>query len=125
MKKASTSTSGNSVPGTTSTTAQTISQGPDMEVQRVVIRPGGEIPMHSHPFGQSYCVVEGQGVITTPRGKTNVDRGDAGYFAPNEPHSWQNTGKADLVFISSSAGEQGILEANETTGGKWNIHYHS
>lgn len=121
----STSDFGQKVPGAVNTFAKTLSQGADMEVQRVYVLDGGAIPLHSHPFGQSYVVVDGSGYIVTPKGKSQVAAGAAGYFGPDEPHGWENDGSGQLVFVSSSASENGIYEANEQSGGKWNIHYHS
>ncbi|MDC8004292.1 cupin domain-containing protein [Aureisphaera galaxeae] len=115
---------GQKVPGADNTYAKTLSQGADMEVQRVTILNGGNIPLHSHPFGQSYVVIAGEGAIVTPSGKSAVGPGAAGYFKPEEPHGWESEG-GELVFVSSSASEDGIYEANEVSGGKWNIHYHS
>lgn len=116
---------GQKVPGAENTFAKTLNQGADMEVQRVHVLEGGNIPLHSHSFGQSYVVVEGEGTIVTSIGKTQVGPGSAGYFNPEEAHSWQNKSSNNLVFISSSASEEGIYETNEGSGGKWNIHYHS
>jgi uncharacterized cupin superfamily protein len=69
----------------------------DVEILRV---PAGQTPYpyHSHSAQwEFYHVISGRGSVRDEKGTTEVTKGDAFIFRPNEAHQLVNTGDTDLV----------------------------
>jgi quercetin dioxygenase-like cupin family protein len=56
------------------------------------LEPGGELPGHVHSFEQSFYVLEGGPVLTTPEGAFAFGEGDYGVVPVGVPHTWRNGG---------------------------------
>jgi len=63
------------------------------------IKPGGEIPKHSHWYEHEIFVLKGKGVIGAGDKEYEVSEGNVIYVPPNIPHWYRNTGSEDWVFI--------------------------
>ena len=55
------------------------------------LAPGGQIPAHLHSFEESFHVLEGQVVLTTPEATVRLVAGDYGVIPIGVPHSWYGT----------------------------------
>ena len=57
-------------------------------------------PYHSHSAQwEMYHVISGNGVARHEDGTTPIENGDAFIFGPDEPHTFTNNGKEDLVML--------------------------
>ncbi|RLE94433.1 MAG: cupin domain-containing protein [Thermoprotei archaeon] len=63
------------------------------------IKPGGEIPKHSHWYEHEIFVLKGKGVIGAGDKEYEVSEGNVIYVPSNIPHWYRNTGSEDWVFI--------------------------
>ena len=71
----------------------------DVEITRI---PPGKIPYpyHSHSAQwEFYYVLSGKGAARHKDGTTPITAGDAFIFQPEEPHTFANDGKEDLVIV--------------------------
>jgi uncharacterized cupin superfamily protein len=70
----------------------------DVEMTR--IPPGSALcPYHSHSAQwEFYHVISGGGVVRHRDGKSEIERGDAFLFKPNEPHQIINDRADDLIL---------------------------
>jgi len=79
-----------------------------VRVMEVSVKPGGKLPMHSHPGSVVYFVTGGKGKTTMADGKVTDMEHKAGDAVWNEPvtHSNENTGttavKVILVEVKSA-----------------------
>ena len=73
---------------------------PNFYLRLVEVEPGGNTPRHTHPYEHEVWVIEGKGELIDPDGKpTAISPGCAAYVAPDELHSFRNTGDGLLRFI--------------------------
>ncbi len=56
------------------------------------LEPGGELPGHVHSFEQSFYLLEGEAVLTTPEGAFRLAAADYGLVPVGVPHAWRNDG---------------------------------
>jgi quercetin dioxygenase-like cupin family protein len=56
------------------------------------LEPGGSLPGHVHSFEQSFFMLEGETVLTTPEGAFRFGPGDYGLVPVGVPHAWRNDG---------------------------------
>lgn len=63
------------------------------------IKPGGEIPKHSHWYEHEIYVLRGKGTIGAGDKEYEVREGNVIYVPPEIPHWYKNTGNEDWVFI--------------------------
>lgn len=56
--------------------------------------PGGSVPAHVHSFEESFHVLSGSAVLTTPDGSYQVSEGDYGVLPVAVPHAWRGSGSA-------------------------------
>lgn len=73
----------------------------NVRVLKVSIKPGGTVPMHSHPHNVGYYLTDAKVKITTPDGKTTERELKAGTSAWNEAvtHAVVNIGSTELQEI--------------------------
>ncbi|HEY6180900.1 MAG TPA: cupin domain-containing protein [Terriglobales bacterium] len=73
----------------------------NVRVLKVSIKPGGKVPMHSHPHNVGYYLSDAKVKITTPDGKTQERELKAGTSAWNEAvtHAVENVGSTELQEI--------------------------
>jgi quercetin dioxygenase-like cupin family protein len=56
------------------------------------LEPGGSLPGHVHSFEQSFFILEGEVVLTTPEGSFLLGPDDYGIVPVGVPHAWRNDG---------------------------------
>jgi len=56
------------------------------------LEPGGWLPGHVHSFEQSFFMLEGEAVLTTPEGAFRFGPDDYGLVPVAVPHAWRNDG---------------------------------
>ncbi|TDE02230.1 cupin domain-containing protein [Jiangella asiatica] len=54
--------------------------------------PGGSVPAHVHSFEESFHVLSGSAVVSTPDGAHRVSTGDYGLLPVALRHAWRNDG---------------------------------
>jgi quercetin dioxygenase-like cupin family protein len=62
------------------------------------LEPGGRLPTHVHSFEETVYIVEGVGVLDTPEGSFQLQRGDYGLLPVGVPHQWRNVGDASVQW---------------------------
>jgi quercetin dioxygenase-like cupin family protein len=67
------------------------------------LEPGGELPGHVHAFEQSFFVLEGEAVLTTPEGAFLVGAEDYGVVPIGVPHAWRNEGTTTARWADMQA----------------------
>jgi quercetin dioxygenase-like cupin family protein len=75
-----------------------VPDGPTFVLRVFTLEPGGNTPLHTHPFEHGVYVLSGAGKL----GGTSdaaIGPGDAIYVAPDEKHCFVNTGDEPLRFI--------------------------
>jgi len=63
------------------------------------VEPGSSTPSHSHQWEHEVFVLSGQGIVTSERGETPIEKDSVVFVAPNEHHCFVNTGSDPLRFI--------------------------
>lgn len=73
----------------------------NVRVLKVSIKPGGKVPMHSHPHNVGYYLTDAKVQVTTPDGKSQEHELKAGTSVWNEAvtHAVVNTGSTELQEI--------------------------
>ena len=56
------------------------------------LEPGGRLPGHVHSFEQSFFILDGEVVLTTPEGSFLFGPDDYGLIPIGVPHAWRNDG---------------------------------
>ena len=56
------------------------------------LEPAGRLPGHVHSFEQTFFLLEGEAVLTTPEGSFRLGPGDYGLVPVGVPHAWRNDG---------------------------------
>jgi quercetin dioxygenase-like cupin family protein len=72
---------------------------PNFSMRRFVIKPGGKIGLHEHPWEHEIYFISGKGIAFTDKEKVPVSAGDTIYLPGGEPHGYTNDSMVDLVFI--------------------------
>jgi quercetin dioxygenase-like cupin family protein len=67
------------------------------------LEPGGELPAHVHAFEQSFFVLVGEAVLTTPEGAFLLGPDDYGVVPIGVPHAWRNEGAAPARWADMQA----------------------
>lgn len=78
--------------------------GRTLRLRRLVIKPGGVVPTHSHASRPAHIYVE-QGTIIEHRSSCAVPivhkQGDVAIEAGNYSHWWKNTSKKTVVLLAA------------------------
>ncbi len=72
---------------------------PTFAMRLFEILPGGNTPLHSHPWEHEVFILSGRGEL---RGETQMhpfSAGDAVFVPPNETHTFVNTGETPLRLL--------------------------
>lgn len=72
---------------------------PNFAMRLFEIEPGGNTPLHQHPWEHELFVLEGEGAVWSDGKEVAVKPGTAVFVPPNERHSFKNTGKETLKFL--------------------------
>ncbi len=103
------------VPGTSKAYVQELLTQDGLQVMKVLVEKGGEIPMHRHDCAATMVVVAGKAKSLGTHGRM-VQKGDIIVKKPNEPHGFAEVTEP-FTFISISD-EKGIMQK-----GHWDINY--
>ena len=63
------------------------------------IEPGGNSPLHQHPYEHEVYILEGRGIATDGEQERKFGPGDAIFIPPNERHQLKNTGRKTVKFL--------------------------
>lgn len=63
------------------------------------VKPGGNTPLHQHPWEHEVFILEGNGEARDKETKKPFKEGDVFFVKPNEWHQFVNTGKDTLKFL--------------------------
>lgn len=63
------------------------------------VEPGSPTPYHTHDWEHEVFVLAGQGIAKGAEAETPISAGSVVFIAPNEKHSFANTGGETLRFI--------------------------
>ncbi len=72
---------------------------PNFALRRFVIKPGGEVGLHTHPWEHEVYVLSGKGSVTKEGEKFEVEAGSAAYVEPEIRHGFKNESDEDFVFL--------------------------
>jgi len=72
---------------------------PNFAMRLFEMEPGGNSPLHTHPWEHEVFVLKGKGVVVGERGEEKIAPSNVVYVAPNELHQFKNTGKTTLMFL--------------------------
>jgi quercetin dioxygenase-like cupin family protein len=103
------------VPGCKGTTAQKLLQDETVQVLKIEVEPGGEIPLHAHECAATMIIITGSASTLGKNGR-KVHAGDVVVKSPNEPHGFANVNER-FEFISVSD-NKGIMREEE-----WDLQY--
>jgi len=67
------------------------------------LAPGGQIQSHVHSFEESFYVLGGSAVVTSPEGSFRVREGDYGLLPTGVPHTWRNEWDAEVSWAEMQA----------------------
>ena len=68
-------------------------------MRRIVIKPKGKIPLHSHPEDHEIYVLLGEGAVLKEGGEIPFQQDMFIYIPPNETHGFRNRGSEPLVIL--------------------------
>ena len=72
---------------------------PTFAMRQFAVDPGGHTPYHSHPWEHEVYILSGKGEVRLKDGPVGIAAGDAVLIAPDEEHSFVNTGSEVLTFL--------------------------
>ena len=71
----------------------------NFRIIRLRIAPGGNTPLHSHPWEEEIYVLKGEGELISDSGASPLRAGDMVFAAGDERHQFKNTGAVDFEFL--------------------------
>lgn len=72
---------------------------PNFSMRVFEVEPGASSPNHTHPWEHEVFILEGEGVARSADGEKKLSPGDVVLVAPDEVHSFLNTGSGVWRFI--------------------------
>ena len=72
---------------------------PNFSMRQFEVAPGGNTPLHSHPYEHEVFVLEGEGTIRDGDQEHPISKGDVIYVAPDDLHQFKNSGTSPLKFL--------------------------
>ncbi|MGA1822760.1 MAG: cupin domain-containing protein [Thermoplasmatota archaeon] len=72
---------------------------PNFSMRRFILKAGGKIPLHDHPWEHEIYILSGSARVFTDIEETIVKEGDVLFVPVDEPHGYENTGGGDLIFL--------------------------
>ncbi|MHA2246447.1 MAG: cupin domain-containing protein [Candidatus Hodarchaeales archaeon] len=89
--------------GSSGTTIQWLwskEEAPHFSLRRFLIKPSGEIGLHSHVEEHEIFILSGEGIVFNDSGEEfHIQPEDTLFVPSDEPHGYRNTGKTDLIFL--------------------------
>jgi len=74
-------------------------EGPNFQLRRFRIEPGGGMPMHTNSVEHEQYVLGGRAVVRIGRDRFEVGRDDVVFIPAGVPHSYETTGKDPFEFL--------------------------
>lgn len=103
------------VPGCSKTTVKRLHEEHGLQILRVDVEPGGEIPLHAHDCAATMVILDGS-ARALGNSERIVKKGDVVVKIPHEPHGFSDI-KGRFSFISLSD-EDGIVRPD-----RWDIAF--
>ncbi len=75
----------------------------NMSLTMFFVPPHAVLPPGSHETEETYCILEGKGLMTFARYQREVHKGDFIYLPPWCEHGIENTGTETLVVLIATA----------------------
>lgn len=72
---------------------------PNFSMRQFEVEPGGNTPLHSHPYEHEVFVLEGNGIVREGDVEHPISKGDVIYVAPDDVHQFKNVGDSPLKFL--------------------------
>ena len=72
---------------------------PNFSMRQFEVAPGGNTPLHSHPYEHEVFVLEGNGLVRDGDKEHPISKGDVIYVAPDDVHQFKNVGEEPLKFL--------------------------
>ena len=72
---------------------------PNFSMRQFEVAPGGNTPLHSHPYEHEVFVLEGNGLVRDGDQEHPISKGDVIYVAPDDVHQFKNVGEEPLKFL--------------------------
>ena len=82
--------------------------GVDISMFVVRTRPGGSVELHTHPYSETFLLLEGEGRWTAGDAVVDLRPEAILVVPPKTPHGFRNTGPTPLLVVSVH--ESGVLE---------------
>jgi len=70
--------------------------------------PGGSVELHTHPYSETFLMLEGEGRWTAAGDVVELRPNNILVVAPNTPHGFRNVGRTPLLVVSVH--ESGVFE---------------
>ncbi len=85
-------------------------EGPHFAMRRFTMKPGGGMPLHTNAVEHEQYVLQGQAHVVIGETTYEVKAGDVVLIPAGVPHSYQNIGAEDFVFLCLVPNEPDTIE---------------
>ena len=72
---------------------------PSMAMRFFEIAPGGNTPLHNHPYEHEIYIIEGAGAVWRDGKDVSLNPGDVLYIPSDEKHQFKNAGTQPFKFM--------------------------
>lgn len=91
-------------PGCRRTRVRKLHEEGGLQILRVDVEPGGEIPLHEHDCAATMVILEGS-ARALGKGERIVKKGDVVVKTPHQPHGFTDiNGRFSFISLSDAAG---------------------
>lgn len=74
-------------------------EGPNFQLRRFRIEPGGGMPMHTNSVEHEQYVLGGRAIVRIGGDRYEVEANDVVLIPPGVPHSYESIGKEPFEFL--------------------------
>lgn len=78
---------------------------PNFAMRIFEVAPGGNTPLHHHPYEHEIYVMEGQGTVWRDGREVAIKPGDVLYIPADEQHQFKNAGSGAFKFMCLIPGQ--------------------
>lgn len=68
-------------------------------LRRFVLKKGGYIPPHQHPWEHEIYILKGEGVVVAGETQKTMKEGDFAYIEPDVVHWYKNDKESEWIFL--------------------------
>lgn len=72
---------------------------PNFAMRLFEMEPGGNSPLHTHPWEHEVFILEGEGIVIGTNGERRFKPGDVVFIPANEKHQFKNDGNKTVKFL--------------------------